>query len=238
MVGKPWAPTTPAQAGTRHGASGAPATRFASIGVWLLIVLAVLWMTGCAQAPARSVRSQGVRNAAYAAPAVSRLGVTQSKDGTWILCRDCPPHTRLHRLEDDGVRTALTGHPAAGHRGPFPAVEGRPVHVVQFAFASAAITPDEKRDLARAAKDIPSGASITVKGYTCRIGPKAYNDRLARARADAVAHLLDRLGIAPYASIRIEGHGKCCYVADNDTKEGRARNRRAEIYITLRKEKP
>lgn len=69
---------------------------------------------------------------------------------------------------------------------------------------------------------------LLVVGYTDDIGPQEYNDRLARRRAESVARALRDLGIS---SVRIEARAKCCYVGDNETREGRARNRRAEIHL-------
>lgn len=122
--------------------------------------------------------------------------------------------------------------PAAGSKGgPFAAAHSGPFHVVHFQFGSADMGREEEEELKRAAEEIPKGSRIVVKGYTCRIGPKPYNDILARERASAVAQALERLGVAPPDSIEIEGHGKCCYVDDNATPEGRARNRRAEVHL-------
>ena len=135
------------------------------------------------------------------------------------------------------MRTDLTPRSAAGAGGPGIAAHSGPFHVVQFAFGSAEISREQARELERAAEEIPPGSRITVEGYTCIIGPKAYNDRLALERASAVAQALSRLGV-PREAIRIEGHGKCCYVDDNDTKEGRARNRRAEIHVLKKRSDP
>jgi len=62
---------------------------------------------------------------------------------------------------------------------------------------------------------------VQVKGYTCDIGGKKFNDRLAMDRARAVAGIIEKNGITPVA---VSGECKCCYVS-----EDKALNRRVEI---------
>ena len=67
-----------------------------------------------------------------------------------------------------------------------------------------------------------------VEGHTDSIGSNAYNQRLSERRANAVADYMESKGIAT-SRITTKGWGKSKPVADNRTKEGRARNRRVEI---------
>ena len=62
---------------------------------------------------------------------------------------------------------------------------------------------------------------VQVKGYTCDIGGKKFNDRLAMDRAKAVVEIIEKNGITPVA---VAGEGKCCYVSEN-----KSLNRRVEI---------
>ena len=75
--------------------------------------------------------------------------------------------------------------------------------------------------------DAPT-AVIIVEGYTDSIGSDAYNLRLSERRAQAVRDYLIELGIKP-SRITTKGYGKARPVASNETKEGRAENRRVEI---------
>ena len=76
------------------------------------------------------------------------------------------------------------------------------------------------------AKSLGKIIKAEVKGYTDSTGPLALNTYLARRRADyAVKALNFDLDI----DISIEGKPMCCYLAPNNTKEGRALNRRAEV---------
>ncbi|MCW7753905.1 OmpA family protein [Desulfobotulus sp. H1] len=69
---------------------------------------------------------------------------------------------------------------------------------------------------------------IEVAGYTDSRGADAYNRRLSAARAQAVADYFVRQGIGA-DRLEVTGHGPDHPIADNDTAEGRARNRRVEL---------
>ncbi|WP_176085177.1 OmpA family protein [Martelella sp. HB161492] len=72
--------------------------------------------------------------------------------------------------------------------------------------------------------------AINVNGYTDSTGSDAYNLKLSQERADSVAGYLINKGVDPSRVIPT-GYGKADPVASNDTKEGRAQNRRVEIRL-------
>lgn len=101
--------------------------------------------------------------------------------------------------------------------------------VVTFPFGSAVLT-----GAARAAIDAAAAGDgirrIDIRGRTDDVGPAAANDLLARQRASAVAqYLRARHPHLAGAEMNVDGRGVCCYATENDTPEGRARNRRVEI---------
>lgn len=102
--------------------------------------------------------------------------------------------------------------------------------VVLFPFNSAEPTDEGRDAIEQAARVVRNGEFITIEGYTDSIGGKPVNDDLATKRAERVAKELKRLGVK--TPIEIQSEGKCCYVAANDTKEGRSANRRVEIHIS------
>jgi OmpA-OmpF porin, OOP family len=71
---------------------------------------------------------------------------------------------------------------------------------------------------------------IIAIGHTDGIGSVAYNNKLSLRRAGAVKAYLVSKGIEANR-IYTEGKGKSQPIADNKTKEGRAKNRRVEIEV-------
>ena len=78
--------------------------------------------------------------------------------------------------------------------------------------------------------DLPD-TDITVLGHTDNVGTAEANQKVSDARAASVSNYLQAKGIAK-DRIVAEGHSYNDPVADNSTAEGRAQNRRVEIYIS------
>ncbi|MFX3622432.1 MAG: outer membrane protein OmpA [Limnobacter sp.] len=70
--------------------------------------------------------------------------------------------------------------------------------------------------------------SVIAIGHTDSIGSDAYNQKLSERRAQAVKDYMVSKGVAA-DRIQIKGMGESQPVADNKTREGRAKNRRVEI---------
>lgn len=77
--------------------------------------------------------------------------------------------------------------------------------------------------------------NITVYGHTDNTGTAAVNDRISTQRAQAVSKVLEKNGIAG-KRITTQGLSFNFPVADNNTVEGRAQNRRVEIYVSANEE--
>lgn len=77
--------------------------------------------------------------------------------------------------------------------------------------------------------------NVQIFGYTDNTGSMAVNERVSTGRADAVRTFLVNSGVAS-SRITAEGIPMADYVASNDTPEGRAQNRRVEIYISANKQ--
>jgi outer membrane protein OmpA-like peptidoglycan-associated protein len=71
---------------------------------------------------------------------------------------------------------------------------------------------------------------VTVMGYTDSTGSKAYNQNLSVQRALSVGNYLASKGVAEQR-LAASGYGEAFPIASNDTKEGRAQNRRVEIQL-------
>jgi outer membrane protein OmpA-like peptidoglycan-associated protein len=75
-----------------------------------------------------------------------------------------------------------------------------------------------------------SDRPVVVEGHTDNVGAHEANMAVSLARAKAVAAALEKDGIA-VSRITVRGYAYDRPVADNDTEDGRAQNRRAEIRI-------
>ena len=104
---------------------------------------------------------------------------------------------------------------------------------ILFATNSSTLSAESKETLAKFAEGIKDleNTDITVWGHTDNTGTAAVNEKISKQRADAVSKQLQANGIAK-ARIHAEGKSFTMPVADNETAEGKAQNRRVELYIT------
>jgi outer membrane protein OmpA-like peptidoglycan-associated protein len=72
--------------------------------------------------------------------------------------------------------------------------------------------------------------TVTIIGHTDSTGSNAVNDPLSVNRAAATRNYLVARGVAANR-IAIDGRGSHEPIADNNTVEGRAKNRRVEIFV-------
>jgi OOP family OmpA-OmpF porin len=101
-----------------------------------------------------------------------------------------------------------------------------------FDFDKAVLKPEGKAkldDLVGKLKAVNLEVVIAI-GHTDSIGSDAYNKKLSLRRADAVKAYLVSKGIEANR-IYTEGKSESQPIADNKTKEGRAKNRRVEIEV-------
>ena len=103
---------------------------------------------------------------------------------------------------------------------------------VLFDFDKAVIKPEGKSkldDISSKTKGVNLEVVIAI-GHADSVGSDAYNQRLSVRRAESVKAYLTSKGIAANR-VYTEGKGEKQPVADNKTKEGRAKNRRVEIEV-------
>ncbi len=108
---------------------------------------------------------------------------------------------------------------------------------ILFDFNKSALKPEARTQLAKFATEMNDmkETNITVYGHTDNKGDASVNKKISTQRAETVAKFLTNKGIAA-ERITAEGLSYDFPVADNATAEGRAQNRRVEIYISANEE--
>ncbi|WP_280925953.1 outer membrane protein OmpA [Caldimonas mangrovi] len=176
------------------------------------------------------------------------------KNGTNELCwRDATwtPASADQRC-DGALKPAAAPAPAAPAPAPAPAAAPTPAPVPAPAPAPAAPTSEKVTFAADAFFDFdkavlkPEGRAklddlaskmdginlevVIAVGHTDAVGADAYNQKLSVRRSEAVKAYLVSKGIEKNR-VYTEGKGEKQPVADNSTREGRAKNRRVEIEV-------
>ncbi len=93
-----------------------------------------------------------------------------------------------------------------------------------------AASKKEIAEFAAKMADLPD-TDISVFGHTDNTGSAEVNERISLQRATSVQEYLKTCGIAE-SRLSAEGLSYNYPIADNSTKEGRAENRRVEIFIS------
>ena len=103
---------------------------------------------------------------------------------------------------------------------------------ISFATGRADIEPAFRPVLDRFAQSLRAnpGTEVRIVGHTDATGSDAINDPLSLQRAASTRSYLADRGVDP-ARIQVAGRGAHEPIASNATAEGRARNRRVEIYV-------
>lgn len=104
---------------------------------------------------------------------------------------------------------------------------------ILFGFNSSKLSKESKESLDQFAKTMAdmTETDITVFGHTDNVGTAEANEKVSAKRAEEVAAYLTKAGIAA-ERINAQGKSFTMPVASNDTEEGRALNRRVEIFIS------
>jgi len=103
-----------------------------------------------------------------------------------------------------------------------------------FSTDSAVLKPAAVEQLARLGDILAKYPDdrIRIQGHTDSTGSAAHDEELSLRRAEAVRDVLASRGVNPRQML-VEGVGAARPIADNSTAEGRAENRRVELYIDV-----
>lgn len=186
-----------------------------------------LILIGCASTPPSSLMPRAQDSIAW----IDRQFKTCSGN-------DCPTLTRK--------TLAVVVLPLAPKEAPPPIAEVPKVEppavpsdetvtaTVLFEFAKDAPSTDGRLALNRLAAIAVHAKRIELEGRTDDIGGKAYNDRLARQRAEFVRSWLLKEGVAAEVVVRAEG--LCCYLDTLPNETARRNNRRVEVRLVIRQD--
>jgi peptidoglycan-associated lipoprotein len=104
---------------------------------------------------------------------------------------------------------------------------------VKFPTDAHTLSPEAEQRLTELAERLKSenrNVYLEIQGFTDATGSPEYNEELGAQRAEAVRRSLSRQGIALNRMSTIS-YGQETPVAPNDTREGRAQNRRVAIVV-------
>ena len=120
---------------------------------------------------------------------------------------------------------------------PAPVAKAAPIHMslasgASFELGGSTLSDEGKAEVAAMVADFEGKTvdSVLIEGYTDSSGDAAFNKQLSEKRAEAVKAELVAQG-ANADKITTVGHGEANPIADNGTREGRAKNRRVEIKV-------
>lgn len=147
------------------------------------------------------------------------------------------------RFEQQGQRIAANDDKIVATSGAVDAANARIANLddysiidsltVYFANGQATIPAEyqtQLRDLAQRARTT-NAYSVQIEGHASGVGSYALNQRLSRARADAVAMLLQQSGVSTTKMFVPAAMGVSDQAASNTTKAGQAQNRRVVVRV-------
>ena len=121
-------------------------------------------------------------------------------------------------------------------RGCPPRLKAAREFPVGISFASGSAEVDSAQVMTalteplRLARSYPN-AQVRVYAYTDSAGATAANQRLSQQRAEAVAEIIVSKGSIAVSRVKAIGKGEADPVASNDTRAGRAANRRTVVVL-------
>ena len=107
--------------------------------------------------------------------------------------------------------------------------------VAKFTLDSHELSPEGKARLdhiAKRLKEENKNVYLEIQGFTDHSGDSEHNHKLGEARAQTVMRYLNQRGV-PLSRMSTISYGEENPVADNNTEEGRAANRRVKIIVLI-----
>jgi OOP family OmpA-OmpF porin len=165
-------------------------------------------------------------------------GVVDSKDQCPGTPAGAKVDTKGCELDSDGdgvvdSKDKCPGTPAGATVDSRGCALGIVLDNVQFKLNSGELTAESMSILDKVAASLTARKDVTsviVIGHTDSSGAASYNQSLSEKRAKAVQDYLVSQGVDS-GILSSKGMGESAPIADNDTAEGRAKNRRVELKL-------
>jgi outer membrane protein OmpA-like peptidoglycan-associated protein len=103
-----------------------------------------------------------------------------------------------------------------------------------FKFGSAELPDEAKARLDQVVNQLkasPANVYIEIEGHTDNVGAEALNERIGLERAEAVKRYLYEQHQIPLHKMNVISYGETKPVAPNNTRDGRAQNRRVVVRV-------
>ncbi|MDD3324437.1 MAG: OmpA family protein [Sulfurospirillaceae bacterium] len=143
-------------------------------------------------------------------PAAKPMPKDSDGDGVYDDADKCPDTPKGVVVDENGCPKVIRLH-------------------VKFDFDKAVIPDSYMKEIKRVSEFMAQNPaySVVLEGHTDSQGSDKYNQKLSEKRANAVSKALVGLGVAT-SKISVEAYGESKPIATNDTKAGRAENRRVD----------
>lgn len=214
--------------------AGSCGPRPGAAGLAGALTLGVL-LAGCDTMSTREKETaKGAAIGAAAGAAIS--SVTGGKPGTGAVLGGVAGavagNVWSRRMEDKraAMERATAGTGIAVQRTPDNQLRVSVPSDLSFDIGRADLRPELRGVLDQFAQGLDQATRVLVVGHTDSTGSQALNERLSLQRAQTVRDYLYSRGV-PAARLEVAGRAALEPVADNATEEGRAKNRRVEIFL-------
>jgi outer membrane protein OmpA-like peptidoglycan-associated protein len=104
----------------------------------------------------------------------------------------------------------------------------------RFKFGKATLADDAKAELDKIVEQLnadPKNVFLEIEGHTDSVGSPTINERLGLERAEAVKRYLYEQHNVPLHKMNVISYGESKPVAPNNTRDGRAKNRRVVVKV-------
>jgi outer membrane protein OmpA-like peptidoglycan-associated protein len=105
---------------------------------------------------------------------------------------------------------------------------------VRFGFDKASLSDEARAALDEFAQPLVGGNQgvfIEIQGHTDSVGSEQYNEELGLERSEAVRRYLNMQHKIPLHRMSVISYGESAPVTDNDSRDGRAKNRRVVLVV-------